>query len=61
MIKIIKKQWDNGGDIVEFTCTSSADIASLPVDVGVGSTCICTEEENTGVYMLGADNAWHKL
>lgn len=64
MIKIITKR--NGDcpecrNLVDYTCSSSADIATLPLfpNVAAGSTCICTEDSS--IYMLGADNVWHKL
>ena len=55
--------------VYEFTCTSTDDIAELPIStttetyrhlkVRAGSTCICTSD--TSVWMLGADDVWHKL
>ena len=60
--KLIKREYGvyTNADRCEFVADSVADIETLP-SCSAGSTCICTEEENTGIYMLGADDAWHKL
>lgn len=74
MIKVIKRSGSNTlglkGALWEFTCSENADIANLPTSkteeypygmlgVRAGSTCICTEDAS--VYMLGANDTWHKL
>ena len=46
-------------DVVQLVIDELADLEELPSDFGIGSTAICLE--NSSVYMLGNDKAWHKL
>ena len=46
-------------DVVQLVIDELAAIEELPNDFGIGSTAICLE--NSSVYMLGNDRAWHKI
>lgn len=45
--------------VVEIVADTVADVAELPITVGVGSDCIVLE--NSSVFMLGNDLTWHEL
>lgn len=63
MIKLIRKSYDSGNVIAEYTCSAKADVTNLPTPpnggIDAGSTCICTEDKT--IHMLGADNVWHQI
>ena len=46
-------------DVISYTVDSLSDIASLPINAAMGSTCICIE--NSSVWMLGGDKIWHEI
>lgn len=73
VIKIVEKTTTinscGSAAVYEFTCSSVDDIAELPTSatdgeyeylhVKAGSSCICTED--ISIWMLGADDVWHKV
>ena len=52
---------DNGypGYHAEFVADARADIASLPTDCEVGSSCIVIEDSS--VWMLNTEHVWTEL
>lgn len=71
MFKVIGTKWAYkvNQPTYEFTCTEISDVSLLPNSqtrtedypngIETGSTCICTADGS--LYMLGADDLWHKL
>ena len=45
--------------VVEIVADNLTDITNLPTTFGAGSSCIVLE--NSSVWMLGNDKAWHQL
>lgn len=57
--KVIKNSDTTQSNVVEIVADTTADLADLSVDYGVGSDCIVLEDSS--VYMLGNDKVWHEL
>lgn len=58
-VKIYKNGDNTQSALVELVADFVADIDSLDTSYFPGSTCLVTE--NSSVYMLGPDKAWHEL
>lgn len=58
-VKIYKNGDNTQSALVELVADFVADIDSLDTSYYPGSTCLVTE--NSSVYMLGPDKAWHEL
>ena len=46
-------------DVVEIVIDTKADLDDVPTTFGIGSDVICLEDSL--VFMLGNDRAWHEL
>lgn len=59
MFSIIRQGDSDQYGIVSYCCDSVTDVADLPKEDNVGSTCFVIE--NSTVYMLGNDKEWHEI
>lgn len=59
MYRIISNGEDIQQNVVEIVVDELAEIVTLPTFFNPGSDCICLEDSS--VWMLGNDKAWHEL
>ena len=57
--KIISNGTNVQSTVVEVVVDTLADLDEVPTTFGVGSDCSVLE--NSSVWMLGNDKAWHEL
>lgn len=46
-------------NLLSYCCDERDDVKKLPVNSGIGSSCIVIEDSS--VWMLGSDKGWHEL
>ena len=58
---IVSQRGEVEAYIMELTCDTEADIASLPADktIAPGSSCLVIESSN--VYILNSNREWKKI
>lgn len=62
MIKITAQRGEVEAYVIEFVVDTRSDIQDLAIKYpksAAGSTCICVEDSS--VWMLSGDGAWHEL
>lgn len=56
---IIRQNDNDTYNYVELSVDTRAEVQNIPTSYAMGSVCICIEDSS--VWMLGSDEAWHEL
>lgn len=59
MYKMTSQNGDVVYDVKEFVCDTPEDIANLPRNAGMGSTCVVISTSE--VYMMNSKGEWVKI